>query len=155
MERTTEEVEAAIELRKKIKANGLKRAVELMGDTERSYARRTICHALEAFVAPKVVSQGEPQMRKNRVKRIMASIKGTAERVKGADGRWFVSHGHVIGRDCKKECYDVAARPWEAERSCYGVYKYADIRESDVARHIAACDPETMLQLAADIEALL
>lgn len=52
--RSTEEVEAAIALRKKIKENGLKRAIELMDPTERSYARRTIVHALEAFVAPQV-----------------------------------------------------------------------------------------------------
>ncbi len=48
---TPKEVEEAAALRQKIKDNGLFRAIEIMGPTERSYARRTICHALEAFVA--------------------------------------------------------------------------------------------------------
>lgn len=54
MRRTDEEINAAIALRKKIKDNGLKRAIELMEQKERDYARRTICHALEYYVAPQV-----------------------------------------------------------------------------------------------------
>lgn len=51
---TPKEIEDAIALRQKFKEQGLFRAIELMGPTERSYARRTICHALEEFAAPKV-----------------------------------------------------------------------------------------------------
>lgn len=50
---TPKEIEDAIALRQKLKEHGLFRAIELMGPTERSYARRTICHALEAFASPK------------------------------------------------------------------------------------------------------
>lgn len=46
---TPKEIEDAIALRQKFKEQGLFRAIELMGPTERSYARRTICHALEFY----------------------------------------------------------------------------------------------------------
>lgn len=60
MARTEAEVEAALALHKKIKTHGLQRAVDLMDPTEKAYARRTICHALEAFVAPSIASAGQP-----------------------------------------------------------------------------------------------
>jgi len=46
---TPKEIQDARELREKFKEHGLFRAIELMGPNERAYARRTICHALEAF----------------------------------------------------------------------------------------------------------
>jgi hypothetical protein len=60
MARTDAEIEAAIVLHKKIRTNGLQRAIDIMEPTEKAYARRLICHALEDMIAPKVTA-GEPQ----------------------------------------------------------------------------------------------
>lgn len=62
MPRSDQEIEAALALHKKIRTNGLQRAIDLMEPTEKAFARRLICHALEDMIAPKVTGHGTPDL---------------------------------------------------------------------------------------------
>ena len=80
--------------------------------------------------------------RNDRIRRILDTIKEAAERAKSKDGPWRVTH-------------DADARPGSKEPIVFGIYKYADVRTGDVAKHIAVCNPSTILKLVEDVEELL
>lgn len=90
----------------------------------------------------------------NRIKRVLATIKGNAERA--TPGPWSYNHGHVVKYDGKGGGFDIAA-PIYSHSAHYVLGKTTDNDQADYGnmRHIATCHPQTMLQLAADIETLL
>lgn len=67
MARTEAEVEAALALHAKIRAQGLGRAIALMAPEEVALARRLICHALQDMIAPQVAASTNFHLQPNHV----------------------------------------------------------------------------------------
>ena len=91
----------------------------------------------------------------NRLKRVTSLISENAKRATPEE--WSLSHSHVVGRRPGKDGavmhFDIASQPFRRDMCVYGVHP--DTGKADDMRHIATCQPKTMIQFCTDVQQLL